>query len=168
MTNVLVAFATKGGTTQSIAERIGARLTAAGHQATVVPVQDNPDPRAYEAVIVGSGILANSVYSASGKWLTARKSHLVGRRVAVFVTCLSVMSEDGQEHESAIRFPDQLASVLPQPPVASTVFPGSYDPKSRTWWERVIMGLIRSPKGDFTDWDKVDAWAEDLAARFNS
>ncbi|SDB79848.1 menaquinone-dependent protoporphyrinogen oxidase [Raineyella antarctica] len=165
MTRMLVAFATKGGTTQTIAERIGARLTEAGHQVTVVAVQDNPDPAAYEAVVVGSGVLNGSVYPAGGEWVIARQGHLLGRPVGVFAVCLSALSEDPEARAAALAYPDQLAAVLPEPPFASIVFPGTYDPGSRTWWERIVARLNNAPKGDFRDWDKVDAWARELADR---
>lgn len=166
MTHVLVAFATRGGTTQSVAERLGSRLIEAGHQATVVPVQDNPDPAAYEAVVVGSGVLAGSVYSAAGEWLTRRRTGLADRPVAVFVTCLSAVSPAGEDRAQAQKYPTQLSEVLPGPVLDSAVFAGTYDPARRRFWERFAARLNRAPRGDFRDWDTVDHWAEELAGRF--
>lgn len=164
MTNVLVAFATKGGITQAIAERLGARLLDAGHAVTVVSVQDDPDPTAYDAVVVGSGIVAGSVYPAAGQWLTAHARGLVDRPVAVFAVHLSATREPAGL-EAAVGCPDQLASTLPQPPVATTLFTGSSDPAGRHWWERVAARLARAPRGDFQDWAAVDAWGGELAER---
>lgn len=165
MTNVLVAFATKGGTTQSIAERLGARLTEAGHAVTVVSVQDDPDPAAYDAVVVGAGILGGSVYAPAGRWLTARRRGLADKPVGVFVVCLSVLVDDPERRAEAAGYPGQLAEPLPAEPIASTVFAGSYDPATRRWWERLAARLVRSPRGDFRDWAAVDAWGDDLAGR---
>ncbi|WOQ16358.1 flavodoxin domain-containing protein [Raineyella sp. W15-4] len=165
MTNVLVAFATKGGTTQSIAERLGARLTEAGHAVAVVSVQDDPDPAAYEAVLIGSGVQAGSVYAPAGHWLTVHRRGLDHKPVGVFAVCLGMVAGDSARLEESSRYPGQLAEVLPGEPVATTVFAGSYDPRTRAWWERLAARLIRSPRGDFRDWAAVDAWGDDLAGR---
>lgn len=165
MTTVLVAFATKGGTTQSVAERLGARLLGAGHAVTVVSVQDDPDPATYDAVVVGSGVLAGSVYPAAGRWLTAHARGLADKPVGLFVVCLGVATRDPARLEEAAGYPDQLAAALPQPPVATTLFAGSYDPAARRWWERLAARLARAPRGDFRDWAAVDAWGGELAGR---
>ena len=165
MTEVLVAFATRGGTTQSIAERVGARLVEAGHAATVAPVQDNPDPAAYEAVVLGSGVLGGSVYPAAGEWATARRAALGARPVALFVTCLGVLAADAQQRCTAQDYPHQLAAILPGDPLAAAVFAGAYEPVRRRRWERLAARLNRAPRGDFRDWDAVDGWARGLAGR---
>lgn len=165
MTHVLVAFATRGGTTQTVAERLGSRLTEAGHQATVVPVQDNPDPAAYEAVVVGSGVLVGSVYAAAGEWLTRRRAGLQGRPVAVFVTCVCALLPGGEDRQQAQEYPGQLTDALPAPALDTAVFAGAYDPGRHGFWERMTSRWSRSPKGHFRDWDKVDRWAEELAGR---
>lgn len=165
MSDVLIAFATRGGTTQSIAERLGARLAATGHRATVGPVQDDPDPAAYEALVIGAGVLGGSVYPAAGEWLTAHRVGLTGRPVAVFVTCLTVVADDAERRAQALAYPRQLAAVLPAPALDTRVFAGAYDPGRRRRWERVAALLNRAPRGDFRDWKAVDAWAEELAER---
>ena len=164
MTNVLVAFATRSGTTQAIAERLGARLTEAGHQATVVPVQDNPDPSAYETVVIGSGVLNGTVYAAAEEWLTARRAGLEKRPTAAFVTCL-ILPDTAEQRAVAQGYPGQLAAELPAAPLSTAVFTGTYDPSTRTRWERLATWFTRAPKGEFRDWDTVDAWAEELAGR---
>lgn len=164
MTNVLVAFATRSGTTQAIAERLGARLTEAGHQATVVPVQDNPDPSAYETVVIGSGVLNGEVYVSAGEWLTARRAGLEQRPTAAFITCL-VLPDTAEQRAVALGYPGQLAAELPAAPLSTAVFAGTYDPSTRTRWERLATWFTRAPRGEFRDWDAVDAWAEELAGR---
>lgn len=165
MTDVLLAFATRAGTTQSIAERLGARLAAAGHRATVAPVQDDPDPAAYEALVIGAGVLGGSVYPAAAEWLSAHRAGLATRPVAVFVTCLNVVADDAGRLAQAVAYPDQLAAVLPAPALDSRVFAGAYDPGRRPRWERVAALVSRRPRGDFRDWAAVDAWAEELSGR---
>jgi menaquinone-dependent protoporphyrinogen IX oxidase len=53
---VLVAHATKHGSTRGIAERIAERLCAAGLTAEALPVAGVRDFRGYDAVVLGSAI----------------------------------------------------------------------------------------------------------------
>jgi menaquinone-dependent protoporphyrinogen oxidase len=55
-TRVLVAYATKHGSTREIAERIGRTLPAAGLEASVVEARAVQDVTAYDAVILGSAL----------------------------------------------------------------------------------------------------------------
>ncbi len=60
MSKVLVVYGTKPGRTAGVAQQISATLAEAGVTAEVVPAQDKPDPAAYDAVVVGSGIRVGS------------------------------------------------------------------------------------------------------------
>src|SRR5690606_37973590 len=51
---VLVAFASRHGSTRGIAERITEGLRKAGLEADVADVQETPDPEPYEAFVIGS------------------------------------------------------------------------------------------------------------------
>ena len=51
---VLVAYATRHGATAGIASRIADNLTASGHDASAVPVEDMTDIDGYQAVVLGS------------------------------------------------------------------------------------------------------------------
>ena len=51
---VLVAYATRHGATAGIASRIADSLTASGHDASAVPVENLTDIDGYQAVVLGS------------------------------------------------------------------------------------------------------------------
>ena len=53
---VLVAYASKMGSTKEIAEVIGQELEAAGLEATVVSCAENPGLDDFDGVIIGSAI----------------------------------------------------------------------------------------------------------------
>ncbi|QGF23865.1 flavodoxin domain-containing protein [Raineyella fluvialis] len=165
MTNVLVAFATKGGTTQAIAERLGSGLTDAGHAVTVVPVQDDPDPAAYDAVVIGSGVMSGSVYASAGQWVSAHRKGLAHKPTGVFVVCLDIASGERSRIEQARDYPSQLVALLPEEPIGTTVFAGPHEPQWRARWERLAARVGRAPRGDFRDWGAVDDWGGELTGR---
>src|SRR4051812_42188587 len=66
--HVLVVVASRHGATEEIAEALARELVqcpagcAAGLSATVLPARQRPDPRPFDAVVVGSAVYA-------GRWL---------------------------------------------------------------------------------------------------
>lgn len=161
MTSVLVAFATRGGTTQSIAERLGSVLTTLGHAVSVVPVEDDPDPGAYRAVVIGSGILSGHIYRPAQVWLERHARPLAARPPAAFVVCLPAAAPGKGPTPEA--YADQLTAPLHVEPLSRAVFAGAYDPHTRPWQDRLLMRARGQRPADLRDWAAIDAWAEELA-----
>jgi len=57
---ILVAYASKYGSTQGIAEHIAEQLRQLGKPAEARSMDDVSDPGSYEAFVLGSGIYAGS------------------------------------------------------------------------------------------------------------
>ena len=53
---ILVAYASKYGSTAGIAQKIGAKLSEAGHAADVLPVDQVSDLTPYRAAVIGSAV----------------------------------------------------------------------------------------------------------------
>ena len=66
---VLVAYASRMGSTKEIADEIGAELVARGLEVDVVPCSSDPKPDDYGAVIVGSALYVR-------RWEKAARSYL--------------------------------------------------------------------------------------------
>ena len=60
--SILVAYATRTGSTIGVAAAIGETLAGRGYAVDVKPLSEKPDPAAYDAVILGSAV-------NGGKWL---------------------------------------------------------------------------------------------------
>lgn len=48
-------------------------------------------------------------------------------------------------------------------PVEHRVFAGKIDKSELGFGERAIMIAVRTPDGDFRDWDEIAAWADGIA-----
>jgi menaquinone-dependent protoporphyrinogen oxidase len=66
---VLVAYATKMGSTKEIAEVIGQELEAAGLQATVVSCAEDPGLDDFDGVIIGSALYTRRWVKAATRYL---------------------------------------------------------------------------------------------------
>lgn len=109
--NVLVAYATKHGSTKEIAERIGATLGGRGLNADVRDTRDRPSPEAYDAVVLGSAVYVGSWRKDAATFLRQHQARL--REVPCW---LFSSGPTGEGNPEAIlggwAFPKQLESVL--------------------------------------------------------
>ena len=53
-------------------------------------------------------------------------------------------------------------SIEPLTPVSSALFAGKLDPNKLSFIQRKMTELVKSPVGDFRDWNVIAAWAREL------
>lgn len=162
MTRILVGYATKHGSTAEIAEAIGEELSAAGLRVEVKELKNVQSPAGYYAVVIGGPIYMGKVMADVKKFVSRHTEKLAGMPVAAFVVGLSPASKDEKEIESARKALSD--AVAPLQPVASTLFSGSLDPEKLGFIERKMIGMVKSPTGDFRDWEAIASWAKGLPA----
>jgi menaquinone-dependent protoporphyrinogen oxidase len=156
---VLVAYASKYGSTKGIAER----LRAAGQQADARPVQAIDDPGGYDAFVVGSAVFA-------GHWM-AEATRFVRRHRAVLANWPTWLFSSGPigtmaaKHEPvAPKETGKLVRAIN--PREHRVFFGAWD---RANADRAKLGFAERmvakwlPEGDFRDWKAIEGWAASIA-----
>lgn len=81
MTRVLVTFASKMGSTQEIAEAIGARLAEHGYLTDVRPVETVDSIDGYDAVLLGSAVYAGRWRPEATRFVRRHVEALAARKV---------------------------------------------------------------------------------------
>jgi len=158
---VLVAYASKHGSTQGVAEAIGAVLQESGRQADVLPISAGPDPAGYEAVVLGSAIYYGSWLDDAYAFCERHRAALAQRPLWLFsVGPLGTEVEDKAEQPHDI---DELRQELR--PRDHRVFFGALDREGLGFKERMVVKAVRAPEGDFRDWDEIRAWATGIAGQ---
>lgn len=166
--NILVTYASRYGSTREIAETVARVLTRRGEKASVKPVDDVLNLDAYDAVVLGSAVY-------EGDWLLeatdfARRFADRLETVPVWLFSSGVAGDapsetmsDWKEHPKLVD--TLITNIHPQ---ESVLFGGLFDPKhlnAGDWWRYPSM---RGLKGDFRDWQKIEAWAETIADGLSS
>ena len=83
--------------------------------------------------------------------------------VAAFAVGISPKNPDpGAVSQAAAALHTAITPILP---VASVVFAEKLDPAKLSFIQRKITELVKSPVGDFRDWDAIAAWARDLPGK---
>lgn len=170
MSSILVAYASKHGATQGIAERIAAKLRSFGHRAEARPARSAGDLAGYDAFVIGSAAYMGSWLKGAARFVRRNQEHLARRPVWLFSSGpLGTVAKDAQGRDVlASSAPKEFASfkdVLR--PRGFRVFFGALDPGKLTFFERLVRsvpaGRALLPEGDFRDWNAIDGWAQAIA-----
>ncbi len=156
---VLVAYASKYGSTQGIAERIAEQLRQLGKQAEARSMDDVSDPGSYEAFVLGSAIYAFSWLKEAREWVHRHQAILAQHPVWLFGS-----GPLGTEVKDAERQPKEMAEFQQAiRPRDERIFFGALDYHKLSFSERMVMKAMRAPEGDFRDWPTIEAWAASIA-----
>ncbi|MCS7056697.1 MAG: flavodoxin domain-containing protein [Thermoflexales bacterium] len=160
---VLVAYASKYGSTTEIAERIGQVLARAGLDVDVLPAEQTGEIEHYRAVIVGSGVYAGHWLKPAVAFLEANRAALARRPVWLFSSG-PTGEGDPVEILDGWRFPhDQRAIADHIKPRDIAVFHGKIDPDALHLGDKLIVKAVKAKTGDYRDWRAIEAWADNIA-----
>jgi menaquinone-dependent protoporphyrinogen oxidase len=157
---VLVAYATKLGSTREIAETIAAVLTASGSEAEALPVRDIRTLDGWDAVVLGSALYAAHWQRDANRFVQRFRPHLAERSLWLF---------------SSGPLDARLAAAdLPITPHAAEITKGLRARGHRTFGGRLLADapidpqvLETHPIGDFRDWAAIHDWAASIARQLD-
>ena len=154
---VLVAVATRHGSTEEIAALIARVLRLRGMDTVELPAADVEDMSEYDAVVLGSAVYA-------GHWLAPATS-LVSRFQAQLVEVPVWLFSSGP-----VGFPLTPAKAEDMTGVVSAIgaiehrlFAGKLDKSELGRLERAMVRMVRAPEGDYRDFNEVSHWAAAIA-----
>lgn len=156
---ILVAYASKHGSTQGIAERIAEKLRQQGKEAEARPVEAVEDPGSYEALVIGSAIYYGSWLKEATAWVLHNRAVLAQRPVWLFsVGPLGIEFKDPEQQ------PKEMAEFRQAiGPRDQRIFFGALDPDRLSFTERMMVKAVHAPEGDFRNWPAIESWAESIA-----
>jgi menaquinone-dependent protoporphyrinogen oxidase len=160
---VLVAFASKYGSTAEIAEKIGQVLRQAGLQADVLPADRVQDPAPYTAIVLGSAMYIGQWQGKASKFLQANEKILAERPVWLF-TSGPTGKGVAVELMGGWILPKSAKTIADRIHARDiAVFHGNVDVKKMNFLEKKMIENVKAPVGDFRDWNAITAWASGIA-----
>ena len=156
---ILVAYATKHGSTLEVAEAIASALRNRGHQVDVEPAADVRALDGYSAVVLGGALYVGRYHQDAVRFLKRHADALNGIPLAVFAMGPKTLA-DAEVSSSRKQLDRALEAVPELTPAAVAIFGGVVDPS------KLRFPFTRMPASDARDWDAIDAWAHEFAALF--
>ena len=176
---VLIAYGSRWGSTEEIATRLTEFLEAEGVEAAVLDVKkdkDWPSLEGYDGVIVGSSVKVTKWMREPLAFLRRKADELRGRSVALFVSCMSVLTDPEYARTDLLEKVAESAGVEP---VLVEAFGPVIDmgPGSRMGFldkkiaQSVMLGLSKDKglefdadgRNDLRDWERVKGFAHRFA-----
>ncbi len=154
---VLVAYATKYGSTRDIAETIGETIRASGLEVDVARASAVTDLLPYQAVVLGSALYAAHWRREANRFVV-RHTHALQRRP------VWLFSSGPLDHSAD-------AGILPPAPSVAITTDPIHARDHRTFGGRLAADtpgmdpqiLATHPIGDFRDWEAIRSWAAGIA-----
>lgn len=154
--SLLIAYATKHEATAGIAERIAATLHQMGQSVHVQPIESVGDLTRYEAFVIGSAVYYGSWMKEAVEFVRDNRETLATHPTWLF--------SSGPTGDAALADPKEMAELKEAiGPREHRVFAGKLDRHTLSIAERMVVSVVKAPKGDFRDWEAIDAWAEGIA-----
>lgn len=161
MSRILVAYATKLGSTREVAETIGEDLRAAGHEVEVRAAGDVRGRIDHDAVVLGSALYAATWLSDAHRFVRRHLAELQARPVWLF----STGPLDARLAATNPRITRHAAEATREIGARGHVtFGGRLAPDAPV----TPQVLATHPVGDFRNWDAIHAWAAAVAAELRA
>lgn len=167
---ILVAYASKYGSTEGIAERIAERLTTTGLDADLRPVKAARDVSVYAAFVIGSAAYIGHWQKEATEFVRRNRAVLADRPVWLFSSGpLGTEATDAQGRDLRVAAePKELAEFVEAiHPRDHRVLFGALEPDRLGPRDRLVRtlpaGRALLPEGDFRDWSEIEAWADGIA-----
>ncbi len=161
---ILVAFATKSGSTREIAEFITNTLQEKGVKAELKEMKSVKSVSEYDAFILGAPMYMFHIISDAHTFIKKIKKSLMDKKAAFFsLGPLNDAEKDWKEVNEI--FNKEMAKYPWFTPVAIEVFGGKLDPTTLQFPYNLIPAMKNMPPSDLRDWEKIRAWTESLPAK---
>ena len=155
---ILIAYASKHGSTQDVADAVGAALVETGVEAHVTSVRAVRDASAYDAVVLGAPLYMGRWHKEALRFVRTHRQELERLPVAVFA--LGPVDDRVENWESARKQLDKALAALPEiDPVDVKLFGGAVKP------EDLHFPFSHMPAADVRDWVAIRAWGAGLPER---
>lgn len=162
---ILVAYASRTGSTAGVAEAVAEALVEYGVQVDVRPMGEVQDLSPYRAVVAGSAIQNKQWLPEAMQFMREYQSALTRMPFAAFLVCMTLTIGNGKYRDDVASW---LGSVrLLVRPVSEGLFAGMLDiSKIPSFGDRlkfrlsVLLGVWS--EGDHRDWAEIHTWAQSL------
>jgi len=163
---ILIAYASKCGSTGEVASAIGKTLAQTGARVDVLPLKKVTNLSGYQVVFVGSAIRMGKWLPDAAKFVSENLASLQRVPMAYFTVCMTMVEDSPATRARAAGFIAPVRAVLT--PAAEGYFAGKVDPGRLSFIENMSLQAKGVPQGDFRDWNKIRTWAQNTYSQISA
>jgi menaquinone-dependent protoporphyrinogen oxidase len=167
MPDVLVAYASKRGSTAEIAAAIAQALRESGLSVVCTPAGQVHDLAEVGAVVLGSAVYTRRWRGEARRFLRRYATELARRPLWVFSSG-PVGEPKGEANTSWLEPPGVVHQVEELGARQHVVFGGSMPAEPHGFLERVAARNTPPEYRDLRDWDEIRAWAAGIASELRA
>ena len=157
-TQILVAYATKHGSTTEVADALARQLRDQGYGVGLRPAADVRTLDGYSGVVLGGAIYTGRWHRDAVSFVKRHRSRLVTTPFAVFAMGPRTLAA-ADVAASRAQLDKALVAVPDVEPYAVAIFGGVIDPT------KLRFAFKRMPASDARDWATITAFGEEVRAR---
>jgi menaquinone-dependent protoporphyrinogen oxidase len=172
---ILILYGTKHGQTEKVCRRVAASIERSGTTVELCKARrwSSPDLRAYDAVILASGVWYGKLAHSIERFAAKHAALLAAKDTALIAVSGAASTAAGMP--TAIADADAFCRRTGLHPVHRLLVGGGEPYSKYSWWTRTIMMKIARERGqkrdpsidyEFTNWDLVDRFTRELAGRW--
>jgi menaquinone-dependent protoporphyrinogen oxidase len=165
--DVLVTYASRGGSTAEIADVIHQVLVANGLTVDLRPMQTVDDITPYQAVVAGSAIHRQKWLPEAMNFMRRHQAELRQKPFAAFLVCMVLSMPTARAQQSAEAWLQPVRALLN--PVSEGYFAGALDLRKVPFGYRLLFRVAITlgvwSEGDYRDWEAIRHWADGLPAK---
>jgi len=163
---VLIAYATRMGSTEEVALKLAEALRGKGWTADVQPAKAIRSLEPYSAVVLGAALYMGRLHKDARRFLTTHRDALLKLPVSLFV--LGPVQNDEMDWTGARQQLEREFNRFPWfHPVVQSLVGGKFDPAKLGFPFSLIPALRKMPPSDVRNWAAVQAFGDDLVAKLH-
>lgn len=154
---ILIAYGSKRGGTQGLAQMLGRSFVDRGADVVVEPADAVRDVAGYDAVVVGGSLYMGRWHRDATRLVKHTATQLSERPVWLFSS--GPLGEEAEEHPDVPPV-DKVASLMERIGARGHVtFGGALEPDAKGL---VASQMAKSLAGDWRDPEAIEAWADEI------
>jgi menaquinone-dependent protoporphyrinogen oxidase len=159
---VLVAYASKRGSTAEIAETVAATLRREGVKVCLEPAGDVRSLERFDAVVLGSAVYMKRWRGDARDFLKKHRRAL--RQVPFWVFSSGPVGDPAQGNPEWVESPKLAEKIEELGGRGNVVFGGRVPAEPQGTGEKAMVEGTPKEYRDRRDWDEIRAWAKQVAA----
>lgn len=162
MQKVLVAYASRCGSTAEVGQAIADQLCQRGAAVDVCSVEEVQDVAAYDTVVLGSAIRMGQWLPAAVQFVERNAATLQARQSAFYTVHMLNADDSEASRQARAAYVEPVHAVMT--PQYEAFFTGKMDMSKLSFVDRMVAKMVKSKDEDRRDWPAIRAWGRQIFA----